>query len=198
MTDVWFTADNHFGHEAVAKLRGGFSVEEHDEWLVEKWNATVKPRDIVWHLGDVGSGPHSHRRLARDLAIVATLHGEKHLVAGNHEACHSMYRDAHKFQREYLEVFASIQMFARRRIQGKSVMLSHFPYRGDHVPVDRFDQYRLRIPPEKEGGPLLCGHVHDAWERFDLGLVTPQINVGVDVREGRPMHLDEVWEAFYA
>jgi calcineurin-like phosphoesterase family protein len=50
-------------------------------------------------------------------------------------------------------------------------MLSHFPYKGDHKPGDRYPEWRLR----DEGLPLLHGHVHSAF------LISGrQYNVGVD------------------
>ena len=54
------------------------------------------------------------------------------------------------------------------------MLLSHFPYRGDHYEDDRYEAYRLR----DEGLPLLCGHVHHEW-KFSGN----QRNVGVDVNE---------------
>lgn len=62
------------------EFRPWATVEEHDRELVERWNATVRKDDTVWHLGDVCLG-------GRDkLAIVASLNGRKKLVMGNHDA----------------------------------------------------------------------------------------------------------------
>lgn len=182
MSDVWFTADTHFGHKAM--IANGWrpqygSTDEMDADLIDRWNTTVRPDDVVWHLGDFGMGP---ARLF--LPIVAQLHGTIHLIAGNHDAPWSGMRDSHKAQPVWLAAgFASIQAFARRRINGTNVLLSHFPYDGDHTDEDRAEGYRMR----DTGLPLIHGHVHDAWH-----IRGQQINVGVDVWDFQPAHIDAV------
>lgn len=162
---VWFTSDLHFGHRFVSGLRGFDSTDEHDERLVSEWSRRVGKDDQVWVLGDLAvSSP------ARALEIVRSLPGVKHLIAGNHDGCHPMHRDAHKQQAKYLSVFASVQAFARRRIDGAEVLLSHFPYAKDRHEA-RYMQYRLR----DEGAWLLHGHTHGT-ERLE----GREIHVGVD------------------
>ena len=52
---IWFTADQHFGHENIIKYchRPFASVEEMDAALIQKWNDVVQEGDTVWHLGDL-------------------------------------------------------------------------------------------------------------------------------------------------
>jgi calcineurin-like phosphoesterase family protein len=179
---VWFTSDTHFRHKAMSAAGRGWrpfdTVEEHDEFLIEQWNATVGPKDQVWHLGDVGMGNELDV-----LKIVSQLNGEIHLIAGNHDPVWPGHRDAHKHQQAWMCVFRSVQAFARRRIDGHTVMLSHLPYVGDHRDEERHVQYRLR----DHGEWLLCGHVHDAWAQRGR-----QINVGVDVRRWKPVHIEDI------
>lgn len=176
---VWFTADTHFRHRnLIAKgHREGFdTIEDHDQALIERWNDRVRRDDTVWHLGDFAMGP------ARDfLPIVAQLHGTIHLVTGNHDAPWPANRDSAKHQRVWLDAgFASVQAFARRKVAARDVLLSHFPYEGDHKPEDRASQYRLR----DEGLPLIHGHVHCLWWARNR-----QLNVGVDVNDFQPVPL---------
>ncbi len=61
MLKQYCIADTHFGHQNVLKFeaptRGHFaSIEDHDRDLKERWNAVIKPKDTVWHLGDVFLG----------------------------------------------------------------------------------------------------------------------------------------------
>ena len=79
MNRVYVISDTHFGHKKVVEFRPWQTVEEHDRVLVERWNATVRKDDTVWHLGDVCLG-------GRDkLAILGALNGIKKLVMGNHD-----------------------------------------------------------------------------------------------------------------
>lgn len=180
--NVWFTADTHFGHRAMARDGKGWrpfdTVAEHDAHLIDRWNSVVKTGDQVWHLGDVGLGSDSYI-----LECVGHLNGHKHLVAGNHDAVWSGHRRAHDRQRRWLEAFDSIQTFARRRIgRGREYLLSHFPYVGDRGP-ERYAQYRLR----DEGLWLVHGHVHTEWTVRER-----MINVGVDAWDFTPVALDHV------
>ncbi len=148
---IWFTSDTHFLHGMVAGLRGFASSEEHDEEIIGQWNRLVRPDDLVWHLGDVGLGNET-----RVLEQAARLNGRKQLITGNHDACWPGHRDSRKHQRKWLEVFESVQQFAKIRLDGETVLLSHFPYEGDHTDEDRASQFRLR----DEGMWLLHGHTH--------------------------------------
>lgn len=51
---VWFTSDTHFGHANIVKYSGRpfEDVYEMNAALVRNWNETVKPGDLVYHLGD--------------------------------------------------------------------------------------------------------------------------------------------------
>jgi calcineurin-like phosphoesterase family protein len=162
---VWFTSDLHIGHRLVAGHRGFADVEEHDAAILGWWNDNVGEEDHVWVLGDLAvSSPK------RALFKMHGLPGIKHLVAGNHDACHPMHRDAHKHQRAYLDAFASVQPFARRRVNGTEILLSHFPYSTDRGEA-RYTQYRLR----DEGAWLMHGHTHGT-ERVH----GREIHVGLD------------------
>ncbi len=151
MSATWFSSDTHFLHTMVAGLRGFASSEEHDEAIIANWNRVVRPDDLVWHLGDVGLGNES-----KVLEQAARLNGRKQLITGNHDPCWPGHRDSRKHQRRWLEVFESVQAFAKVRIDGRTVLLSHFPYEGDHVGEDRATQFRLR----NEGAWLIHGHIH--------------------------------------
>ncbi len=82
MTDIWFTSDSHFGHKNILEYekeaRPFDSVEEMNEALISNWNDTVRPKDIVYHLGDFAFGKHN-------IHIAGRLHGRKRLILGNHD-----------------------------------------------------------------------------------------------------------------
>lgn len=166
MSKVWYTADLHLMHRMVAKTRGFDDPAEHDAAILDHWREVVGPRDVVHVLGDLALAKHT-----KVLPLLEPLPGYKRLVTGNHDYPHPSRRDHAKFERAYGEVFESVQPFSRRRIGGRDVLLSHFPYRGDHTAKDRYVQYRLR----DEGLPLLHGHTHS-----DERVSGRMIHVGLD------------------
>ena len=52
---IYFTADHHFGHANIIRHcnRPFQNVEEMDMALLSNWNASVKPQDTVYILGDL-------------------------------------------------------------------------------------------------------------------------------------------------
>jgi calcineurin-like phosphoesterase family protein len=113
MSEVFFIADTHFGHRGIIEFsetkpfRPFATIEEHDEELVRRWNATVGPKDIVWHLGDFCFGK-------RNLEIASRLNGNKKLVMGNHD----MYATE-----DYLRHFTRLSGL----VEYKGLVLSHSP-----------------------------------------------------------------------
>jgi calcineurin-like phosphoesterase family protein len=166
VSNVFYTADTHFNHPFVAGTRGFDTAEEHDEVLIENFNKAVHKKDHLWILGDL-----NHGSLTEGLAKAKRLNAVLHLVLGNHDPGHPMHKGSHAKMKRYMEVFESVSVSEQHIIAGRRVMLSHFPYRGDHKPVDRYQEWRLR----DEGLPLLHGHVH-----AEFLISGRQFNVGVD------------------
>ncbi|MCJ2130992.1 metallophosphoesterase [Methylobacterium sp. E-045] len=86
MPQIFFTADSHVGHQGILSPRMHAprpfaSIQEHDETLVARWNAVVRPEDTVWHLGDFAY--QCSEAYAR--GIFERLNGRKLLVWGNHD-----------------------------------------------------------------------------------------------------------------
>ncbi len=197
MSQTWFTSDLHFSHKRVAQLRGFTKevpdflgdpdavltigdTEAHDAAIIENWNRVVNPEDTVWVLGDVGMG-----HLPRFEEQLSQLRGRKHLITGNHDDPWPGNRDSFKYQRSWLERFESVQPFARKKIDGITVLLSHFPYDGDHTEEERCTQYRLR----HYGEWLLHGHTH--WKHIQSHH-GHQIHVGLDAWGLEPASMSSI------
>lgn len=185
---IFFISDLHVGHKYVSELRGFSTTEEHDATLAENWDRVVNPKgdrgDQVWVLGDISAGGTKSQTNA--LAWLMQRGGTKHLIAGNHDGAHPMNRDSHKWQQKYLGVFDSVQPFARRKICGQYVLLSHFPYAGDGDRVgeeERYPQYRL----PNMGMWLMHGHTHSEVQQSGRS-----IHVGVDAWNLAPIPLEEI------
>lgn len=174
-TNIWVMSDAHLFHLLVSTLRG-YTVEEFTKIFVDDWMSKVRPKDQVWLLGDLTGGGH----LDEAFALLKSLPGEKHLIIGNHDGCFPGHRNSHRRLKRYFEVFESVQLHARRSINGTNVMVSHFPYYGDHTEIMRYDEWRL---PDI-GIPLIHGHTHSS-EILSFTLNgTPQINVSWEATKG--------------
>jgi calcineurin-like phosphoesterase family protein len=88
MPDVFVISDTHFFHSRIltfkrddgSPVRSFASVEHMHEVMVERWNAVVKPGDMVYHLGDVSwvyGDALTH--------LMSRLNGSKRLLVGNHD-----------------------------------------------------------------------------------------------------------------
>lgn len=189
MTTTWFISDLHLGHKFLADLRGFSTTGEHDEMILGNLAEAVRPGDVLWVLGDLSSGRSEAEERALTL-IDDTLPGiEKHLVPGNHDSCHPLFRSAFRRQRRFLEVFDSVQAYQKMRWDGEDVYLCHFPRPGqDHVGMpSRYDDLRLTVPY------LIHGHLHSAFPVTGRG----QVDVGVEAWDLKPVPLEILRETLW-
>jgi calcineurin-like phosphoesterase family protein len=185
---TWFTSDTHFFHRNVVlycerpyvrfngelvrpcdtdetdtdKLKNMVDVEAMNADLIKNWNSVVAPEDTVIHLGDFAMGQKSEYA-----NIVSQLQGHKVLISGNHDRSVSSMR---------LVGFDEVYKYGRPieyELDGHKLLLNHYPIYKDLWPAGT--EY------------MLCGHVHDEWVRQG-----GTINVGVDVRDLKPVSLDQL------
>lgn len=130
-----------------------------DNALLERWNGTVAEDDEVWHLGDFGV------RLSepRAAALLAHLHGTKHLVAGNTDG--PAIRG--------LSGWADVQDLVELTLADRRLVLCHYPLRAWN------GQHR--------GAINLHGHSHG-----QLKPLPRQVDVGVDAWEFRPIRIADI------
>ena len=177
---LFFTSDLHIGHSMLAELRGFDSVAEHDAVVLANLRKIGKGHDI-FILGDIVFGPDKVGGIAR---ILESLAGNKvHLILGNHDRGHPCNPNGYKHLGLY-EGFTSVQTAA----QVRGMMLSHFPYNGDHTREQRFDQWRLRDC----GLTLLHGHTHSCEKVSYSPSTTVQVNVALEAWDMRPASLGDV------
>lgn len=176
----WWVADLHIGHAKVADLRGFASVREHDTHILSQL-AEVEGDEMIWVLGDISSGKPEDERIALAL-LDQMVSAEMHLIAGNHDSVSSIHRGGFKKQREWLEVFDSVQQFGRVRVNGQGVMMSHYPYArsgdGPGRGPGRHDEYRL---PDRSL-PLIHGHTHQSTPHMEVGIILGEDGLFEDVR----------------
>lgn len=156
---TFFTADTHFGHGACRALyrRPFADTPAMDRAMVGNWNGVVGPGDTVWHLGDFAVG---HREPG---ALLAALHGVKHLVAGNNDGAAV----------RTLPGWAGVHELAELEADGRRAVLCHYALRTWHG--------------QAKGVLNLHGHSHGR-----LKPLPRQFDVGVDARGFRPVTLAEL------
>jgi calcineurin-like phosphoesterase family protein len=175
----FFTADLHLGAPDVIDFcdRPYRSVDEMDFALIDNWNAIVFPADEVWVLGDLAMG-----RLEVSLERASLLHGEKHLVTGNHDRC---WAGGKKDWKKWVSLYEEAGFMVHNHLPGATLKVGEF--RVCHFPpleptIDhKSDRYLAWRPTD---GPLLHGHIHDGWRNHPQH---PWTNVGVDVWDYAPV-----------
>ncbi len=76
---TFFTSDTFFGRKLAAIDRGFSSCEEMDDTLIDNWNDTVGPTDLVYHLGNFAWDPISAE------SSIIHLHGRIHFIGGSYD-----------------------------------------------------------------------------------------------------------------
>lgn len=83
MTKRFIIGDNHFGDPRILRYcRSDMfnTVTEMDNYMLTKWNDTVKAKDIVFINGDL-----SRYTEESDYKFIQNLNGKKILIRGNHD-----------------------------------------------------------------------------------------------------------------
>lgn len=157
---IWWIADTHFSHANIVRgvskwldtsgCRPFLSIQDHDDWLVNLINASVKADDTLYHLGDWSFGGIS--KLGEFRSRLACQ--DVHLIYGNH--------DHHAQQREECwGLFSSRQQYLEKSFGDVSIVMMHYP---------------LESWNNMERGSIhLHGHVHGK-----SCFIQGRIDVGVD------------------
>lgn len=107
-------SDTHFSHQNILSFTDGKkplrpfdTMEEMNEFMIEKWNSVVTENDTVIHLGDIVFAQTGFECLGK-------LNGKKIALMGNHER--------HKLSK-YLEYFSDIRAYK----EYNDMILCHIP-----------------------------------------------------------------------
>jgi calcineurin-like phosphoesterase family protein len=195
MPQTWFSSDLHIGHRAIIKYcdRPFLVDDAPDDWkqrenwkefvdvtkmndtIIERWNETIKPSDTVWVLGDFCWPGYEH--------VFHQLHGNKHLIIGNHDSREVItlpWASQPQYYQELNGVFEPVPYGKRPRY-----VLSHYAMRSWHA--------------MQKGSIMLYGHSHDQLPGFRLAPQDGQLSrgggtldVGVDCFDFRPVNLDQI------
>lgn len=115
MSELFFTADTHFGHRNVIKYcnRPFETVEQMDQTIIDRWNSMVSPSDVIYHLGDFTFKDHLIEQ------YVSQLNGKIHLVLGNHDKKVNLLKP----------YFASVSHYIELRSVKPNIIMFHYAMR---------------------------------------------------------------------
>ena len=163
---IFFTSDLHFGHnrEFLYGPRGFTNIRDHDEAIIDNWNAVVTPSDTVYVLGDLMLGNSD------DLSLINfnCLNGHKHIILGNH--------DSQRRQVRY-SLITDIKWADVIRYQEYEFFLCHYP-----TLTDNFDRHRKRFN--------LHGHTHSK-DKFQF-IEHCCYNVALDAHNNTPVDIETI------
>lgn len=163
---LFFTSDHHFSHSKIIDYcdRPFENVHEMNNELIRRWNEKIPHNGIVFYLGDFAWG-----RTTNAQYLLTKLNGTKHLIIGNH--------DKTVLKKEYTkELFASIQYYAKIRVEDKEINKSYQEICLMHYPILNWDNIR-------QGSWHLFGHTHDSLLHHKTHGLTSNLaclDVGVD------------------
>lgn len=172
--NIWFTSDTHFCHENIIRFcnRPFSNVDEMNEELIRRWNETVPPDGIVFHLGDFCLG---HPGDWND--IINQLNGQIYLILGNH--------DMKYIKQGFMKRFVYVTQQMSIRVGGQAIILNHNPflcYGGAYRNVWQLFGHVHSGPLSKNGLDV---------PRLDM-LFPTQYDVGVDNNDFRPISFQEL------
>ena len=168
MSNVFFTADQHFGHNNILKFckRPFADMTEMREALIERHNAKVRKGDLVYHLGDMFWQTMTEEEA---LSILNRLVGQHYFVWGNHD---ELIEGSPALQQKF--VWLKDLTVIKPRAQYPKIVLCHYAmrvWRGSH-----------------NGTWQLYGHSHAALPE----IANRSFDVGVDAWDFAPAALEEV------
>ena len=182
MPTTFLISDTHFGHEKTctvfkredgSPLRPFSSVEEMDEAMVKRWNERVRPKDKVYHLGDVVIN-------RKFLHILGRLNGDKVLIRGNH--------DIFKLE-DYTPYFRDIRGYDVKN----GMILSHIP-----VHEESLGRFGVNIHGHLHANRVMTKTRWGKTNHFDESIDPRYHCVCVEHTDYAPISLEEVYDRIRA
>jgi len=169
---LYFISDTHFNHDKdfIFGPRGFKSIEDQNNFIIEKWNDTVKEDDEVYVLGDFFLG--------KDMSYIENtlniLNGKIHLIIGNHDT--PIKIQLYSEHPKIIELVYSTVI----RYKDKTFYLSHYPSITSNLESD----------PNKAVINIF-GHTHSTEKFYEN---RPYMyNVACDAHNCTPVSIEEIY-----
>lgn len=187
MANVFFTSDQHFGHNNILKYcpqtRPFGNIDIMNGVLIESWNDVVAEEDIVYVLGDFFMG-----RATLIDEILPQLNGDIYLIRGNHDEKNRIKKFT-EYDIQILGKYSFDNFFGLG-----NVVLCHYPPDQEPDIVKEAEAFF----GEGQDFIWLYGHVHDdAPEHVHLINGIPCYHVGVDTNDLTPISSEDLRKEFH-
>lgn len=175
----------HFSHKNVIKHcperanAGGFDVndiEAHDKWLIDKWNKTVRKKDIIYVIGDF-----SFANREDTIKILSKLNGDKHLILGNHDKSSEHLTGYFKTISQIKEVKFKKSNYSFLQ-EDFEVVMCHYHmlnWNKKHYGTAHLCAM-IECHPCNDLCVQLCGHAHGRLDDYNMESPDLRVDVGID------------------
>lgn len=175
---IFFTADMHFGHEAIIKHanRPFSSIDDMDNFLIEKWNEVVTNQDVVYHIGDFAwkNADEYFKKLNGNIVFILGNHDNaiKKGILTRKQIAKSHIHSITIIEDEFLSPEKDNINLSLVKDK-KHIVMCHYPMRSWNR--SHYGAYHL------------YGHVHGRWEVYGKSY-----DVGVDNNNYHPISYVEL------
>ena len=166
MNNTFVISDNHWQHHNIRILcnRPFESTQEMDDYMIDRWNTIVKPKDLVYHLGDFCWYSCDFE------ALLKQLHGQKILIKGNH--------DNKKLQK--CSLWTAVKSEDKITVDSTHIHMYHYPIRDKEWNKGH------------NGSLHFHGHVHGKLPyiegSWDVGVDNP---TNIQLFDWSPIHIED-------
>jgi len=162
---IHFSADLHFLHPKIVNMcNRPITIEEHDDWLIDRINSKVGKKDTFYILGDV-----SMANKEKTEKLLGRVNGNKILIIGNHD--NNILTSTRFSEIKLIKDFN----FNSLLYPNIHIVLCHYPFASWNRKTN--------------GAMHLHGHCHG---RLDNSINGLSFDIGVDANNYYPLNLEEV------
>lgn len=164
---IYFTADPHLGHDRIREYcnRPFSSVGEMDVTIINNWNELIRPKDVVYLLGDVCMGGREQA-----LQYFNRLNGQIYVIPGGHDKRWARFQGSYTGLNCVVRICPPLHTIT---IDKQVIVLCHYAMRvWDRSHYNSWQLY---------------GHSHGG-----LPDVGKQMDVGVDTNDFYPYPLEDI------